>query len=98
MLSGRTEPIVGAEIPAMILPSVDLPEPDGPMMPSHSPGARRNDTPFSIKWPDPGRAAPTLLTMRLPFSLSERHLMFATGVTAAMMSLSRRDAAKAIAH
>ena len=48
MLSSRTVPVVGAETPAMILPSVDLPEPDGPMMPRHSPGARWNDTPFSM--------------------------------------------------
>ena len=74
----------------MILPSVDLPEPDGPMMPRHSPGARLNDTSFSIQWSDPGAATPTLLTMRLPFGLSARALTFATAVTADMTPLSRR--------
>ncbi len=74
----------------MILPRADLPEPDGPMMPRHSPGARRNDTSLSIKWPDPGRTAPTLFTIRLPFGRSDRDFMLATGATAAMMPLSRR--------
>src|SRR5207237_9137239 len=98
MLSCRSEPAVGTEVPVMMLASVGLPEPDGPMMARHSPGARQNDTPFSIKWSDPGRAAPTLLTTRLPFGLSGRALMFATGMTADMMLLSRRQVAKDMAN
>src|SRR5437016_3944500 len=66
ILSSRTRPCVGNEIPAMIWPSIDLPEPDGPMMPRHSPGAIPNETPFSRKRPDSRGATPTLSTMRPP--------------------------------
>ena len=75
----------------MILPSVDLPEPDGPMMPRHSPGARLNDTPFSIKWPDPGTAHANVVDDEsCPSACPARALTSATGVTADMTPLSRR--------
>ena len=41
----RTEPEVGRSIPAMRLSSVDLPDPDGPMMATASPGSIRTLTP-----------------------------------------------------
>ena len=50
----------------MIWPSIDLPEPDGPIMPRHSPGARLNETPFRNNSPEPGNTTPTLSTMRRP--------------------------------
>ena len=75
----------------MIRPSSDLPEPDGPMMPRHSPGARLNETPFSKKLPEHGTATPTLLTVRLPCGLSSKmSWVRATGVMAGKAPLSRR--------
>ena len=40
----RTAPLVGLSIPAMRLSRVDLPEPDGPMMATASPGSTRRLT------------------------------------------------------
>jgi len=59
----------------------------------HSPGARPNDTPLSIKWLDPGRAAPTLSTRGSPSACPEGFDV-RNGVTAAMTPVERRKAAR----